>query len=128
MSDEKQNTPRLSGILILVILFGAILLIGDLTRRMGEARRLEQDLVILQTEVVELALKNAALATQVAEATSEASIRSWAHSDARMIEPGERLVVPIAPEGAVQLPAATPTPHAPPPSNLDVWLALLFGG
>jgi len=125
---DKPHPPRLSGILILVILFGAILLIGDLTRRMGEARRLEQDLVYLQTEIARLELENIALATRVADATSEASIRAWAHADAKMIEPGERLVVPIAPEGSLPQPTATPTPTGPPPSNFDVWWALLFGG
>jgi len=128
MEDQSRTKPRLSGILVLFLLFGAILVLGDLTRRMGEARRSEQDLVSLQTEVAELEEENTILATQVVEATSEASIRAWAHGDAHMVQPGERLVVPVVPDGEEFQPTPTPAAGDSRPSNLDVWLALLFGG
>ncbi len=122
---EKSRPPM---IWILIILAAAILILGDLNSRMAETRRLERDAETLQTEVVVMKTQNADLATQVAGATSEASIQEWAHAQGGMALPGEVLIVPVAPEGEQDGAVATPEAPFEPPSNWEVWWALLFGG
>ncbi len=128
MSEEARPSgfrPGRVGLFLLLIL--AILILGDLNRRMVEARRLERDAAMLATEVASLETEQAVLQTQVAGATSEAAVGAWARSEARMVQPGERLVVPLPASG----PPPTPTPEAsaaePPPSPWQVWWALFFG-
>ena len=128
MHGNESDTSRPPLIWVLIILAAAILIIGDLNSRMAETRRLERDAFALQTQVVVMKTENAVLATQVAGATSEASIQEWAHAEGGMALPGEVLVVPVAPESAQDGIEATPTPSFVPPSNWEVWWALLFGG
>ena len=148
MREIEPDKSRPPMIWVLIILAAAILIFGDLNSRMAETRRLERDAYALQTEVVVMKTENAVLATQVAGATSEASIQEWAHAQGGMALPGEVLVVPVAPEGeqggmalpgeVLVVPVApegeqsgvepTPAPSFEPPSNWEVWWALLFGG
>ncbi len=125
-SEPEKSRPPI--IWVLIILAAAILILGDLNSRMAETRRLERDAYALQTEVVVMKTENAVLATQVAGATSEASIQDWAHEQGGMALPGEVLVVPVAPAGQQSAAEATPAPSFEPPSNWEVWWALLFGG
>jgi hypothetical protein len=112
-----------------VLLIGlGILIVGDLNRRMADARRLERDSAVLATEVVLLEQENEYLETQVAGATSEALVREWAHREGGMLQEGEVLVVPIAPPGEAAAATPTPTAYEEPPSQWQVWWALLFGG
>jgi cell division protein FtsB len=128
MPDDNQGRPRISGFWILILILGAIVILGDLNRRMVDTRRLERDAEILETEVVVKKTENAILQTQVAGATSEALVRAWAHEHAGMVQDGEVRVVPVSPEEDIFAISVTPTPAPPPPSNWEVWLSLLFGG
>jgi cell division protein FtsB len=128
MREIEPDKSRPPMIWVLIILAAAILIFGDLNSRMAETRRLERDAYALQTEVVVMKTENAVLATQVAGATSEASIQEWAHEQGGMALPGEVLVVPVAPEGEQSGVEPTPAPSFEPPSNWEVWWALLFGG
>jgi cell division protein FtsB len=121
----RRSNPRAWLLLALVL---GILIIGDLNRRMADARRLERDSQQLATEVNALQAQNQALQTQVAGATSDAMIEEWARSQARMIQPGERLIVPVPMDPLVPTPTPIPDEEQPRPSNLDIWWALLFGG
>ena len=105
-----------------------ILILGDLNQRMADARRLERDARALQTEVAGMEAQAARLATQVAQATSESLVEEWARREGRMVREGEHLIVPLPPTGSAAAPAARTTPFAPPPSNWQVWWALLTGG
>jgi uncharacterized protein involved in exopolysaccharide biosynthesis len=126
---DTSSGERRRGSVLLIVLFLAvgILLLGDLTSRMGDARRLERDAEVLETQVAVESTQNAELKTQVAGATGEAQVREWAHGQAGMVRDGESLVVPLGTEGGSA--AATPTPRASfeEPSNWEVWWALLFG-
>ena len=128
MRDVDTGKSRSPMVWVLLILVAAILVLGDLNSRMAETRRLERDARALQTEVAVKKTENAVLRTQVAGATSEARVMQWAHEQGGMAQPGEVLVVPIAPEGGEGSTAATPAPAFDPPSNWEVWWALLFGG
>jgi hypothetical protein len=104
-----------------------VFILGDLTRRMADARRLERDARILGTQVEALEEDQASLQTQVAVATSEGMVEDWARGEAKMVGPGEKLVVPIAPQGSQPTPTATPAVVESAPTRWEVWWALLFG-
>ena len=116
-----ERTPRASsglgraGLLLAVI--AAILILGDLNRRLADARRLERDSLALQTEVAGMEAQAARLATQVAQATSETLVEEWARREGKMVREGEHLIVPVAPSGTLSAPSYASTPVAPPPST-----------
>jgi cell division protein FtsB len=118
----------LSRLWIVLAAVGGILLLGDLNRRMADARRLERDAAVLQTETTALETQHAELGDDLAGAGSDAQVEEWARNQARMVRDGEKLVIPLPAAGVV-----TPTPQAAPPrpglpGSLQVWWALLFGG
>jgi cell division protein FtsB len=127
MADENQGKPRISGVWIFILVIGGILILGDLNRRMADARRLDQDAQALETEVASLETESADLITQVAESTSDIVVREWAHEEGGMVAPGEVLVVPVAPSDVLPMVTPTPVPSLQQPSNWEVWWALLFG-
>lgn len=112
--------------IIAVIL--AVLILGDLNRRMANARRLERDSRDLTTEVAQLERENSDLQTQVAGATSDAMIEEWARSEGRMVREGERLIIPVPADPAMAEAQSAPQAPIERPTNWEVWLALLFGG
>jgi len=101
---------------------------GDLTRRMTDARRMERDARTLATQVSELEALNEDLEQNIAGAGDDASIEAWARSQAKMIQEGERLVVPQALEEPSISVVEAPEAPAAPPTTWEVWLALLGGG
>ena len=128
MGNEAPKPRVLSTAWIIVAAVMAILVLGDLNRRMGDARRLEREARTAQTEVASLEAENGRLQTQIAAATSGALVEQWARREAKMVLPGEHLVILIQPSGGTQTPPGTPTPMPPLPSPWEVWWALLFGG
>jgi hypothetical protein len=112
---------------IIVGVIAALFILGDLNRRMEEARRMERDARTLASQVAELESLSVELQTQIAGATSEAVVEAWAHGEGKLVRDGERLIVPIPPPGAATPSPSTPTPLPPPPSNWLVWRELLFG-
>jgi len=113
MSEDGEGRTRLSSVFILAAVIAGILILGDLNRRMANARRLERDVQLM---------------TGVAEATSESIIAEWAHSDAKLVREGETLIIPLPPPD--QIFGATPAPGEinETPSKWQVWWALIFGG
>jgi len=127
MDEPDLETRRHFGIWILIIIVAGILILGDLNQSMRDTRRLEQDARVLETEVASLATQNARVGTQIAEATSEEGVRAWAHGEGGMVQEGEVLVVPFAPGESGNPPTPAPEAIQEPPSNWEVWRALLFG-
>ncbi|MFP3853016.1 MAG: FtsB family cell division protein [Anaerolineales bacterium] len=129
MNDEQRRRRRgpSKAWLIVAIILG-ILILGDLNRRMANARRLERDARMLSTEVSQLAAENQDLQTQVAGATSDAMVEEWARSEGRMVREGERLIIPVPADPQSGGITPTPVPASERPTNWEVWLALLFGG
>lgn len=128
MTQGPLTRLGLSRLWILLAALGGILLLGDLNRRMANARQLERDAAALETETFALETQQAQLEADLASAGSDAQVEEWARSQARMVRSGEVLIIPLPAEGIV-----TPTPQpAPPkgdlPDNWEVWWALLFGG
>jgi hypothetical protein len=124
---SKLTERRFSVFWIVMGLIAGLLIIGDLNRRMADARRLEQDAVILEGQVAAKSTEQADLMTKVAGATGEASIAEWAHADAKLVQEGEVLVVPMAPPDTTSPPETGEIEYPEQPTKLQVWWALLFG-
>ena len=127
MSENGEGRNRLSSIWLIAFVIVGILILGDLNRRMANARRLERDAVQLETEVGVMATERVHLMTSVAEATSEAIIAEWAHSDAKLVREGETLIIPLPPPGQISVATLIPGHKLEAPRNWQVWLALIFG-
>jgi cell division protein FtsB len=125
--EEAQGKAGMTGIWLIAALVLGILILGDLSRRMADARGLERDATVLQTEVAQLEQDNLFLATQIAQLADEAMIEQWARSQARMILPGERLIFPLPSVQSGGAARATPEPLPALPSNWEVWRALIIG-
>jgi hypothetical protein len=127
MDSDFWKLPVGPRVWAIVAAVAGMLILGDLSRRMSDARRLEREADQATTQVAALEVENARLRTQVAAAAGDAVVEDWARREAKMILPGDQLVVPMAPPG-VQA-AAQPTPTDPPelPLPWEVWWALLVG-
>jgi cell division protein FtsB len=127
MDENKPKLGAASRAWLLAAAAAAVLIFGDLSQRMAEARRLETEARVAQTEVASLEAENDRLRTQMAAATSGVLVEQWARGEAGMVLPGERLMVPIDPAAGTPTvwPPETPMPDLPRP--WEVWLTLLFG-
>ncbi len=123
----EMSERRTSVFWIAMILIAGLLIIGDLNRRMTDARRLERDAEVLEAQVAAKSTERVVLMTQVAAATSEESIAAWAHADAKLVRNGEVLVVPLPPPWATRIPGTDEYVFPAPPSKFQIWWALLFG-
>jgi len=128
MSEDGEGRNRLSSVVILAAVIAGILILGDLNRRMANARRLERDAVQLETEVAVMGTERVQLMTSVAAATSESIIAEWAHSDAKLVREGETLIIPLPPPGQISVATPVPGQGLETPSKWQVWWALIFGG
>lgn len=128
MAENPRSSVPFQRFALIVGAIAMLFILGDLNRRMEDARRMERDARTLGTQVASLEAQSQALLTQIAGATSEAVVESWARREGRLVRDGERLVVPVAPAGAPTPAPPTPTPAPDPPSRWLVWRELLFGG
>lgn len=111
--------------LVLVVL--AILILGDLNRRMADARRLEREGAQLESQVAALKAENDRLAYQIEHAEDDELVESWARSEAKLVREGERLIVPVPASSADGRDSGTSDKPFEIPTNWQVWLELLFG-
>ena len=126
--SEESGGSRVPRIWIIVLVVIGIIIVGDLNRRMNDARRLERDAALLATEYAVLSTDTAKLQTAVAMATSDEVVERWAHGDARLVRDDEVLVVPISPDDVLPTPIPGEPDEIEAANPLEVWLALLFGG
>jgi len=127
---EETTTARTSfpTFWVLIALVVGILIMGDLTRRMTDARRMERDGGALAVEVATMEAENARLQAAMAGAGDQAQVEEWARGEARWVRDGERLVIPLPAPGSAPTPTPDAAPVLQPPSALEVWWALLVGG
>jgi pyruvate/2-oxoglutarate/acetoin dehydrogenase E1 component len=81
----------------------------------------------MRTDVLALKQTEMVLRTQIAYATSDASVREWAYESGHKAMPGDNIIVPLSPPG---LTPVSPTPVVSTPQkveNWQVWWALFFG-
>jgi cell division protein FtsB len=127
MQAPPPERPKLSRAWLLIVVVIAVLILGDLNRRMADARRLDRDRVQLQTEVASVEAHNDDLRTKVAEATNDVLVEEWARSQAGMVREGEHLILPLGDSGATPVPTPGSTTPQTGASNWAIWWALLFG-
>jgi cell division protein FtsB len=115
-----------SQLLLIVGLIIGLSVIIDFNRRIQAEQRIVAEANQLRAEVTALAATQSALATEVTFASSDAYVARWAHGEGRYVQPGEMLVVPVAPNGAVSalVPAVAAEPE--PPGNFQIWWSLFF--
>jgi cell division protein FtsB len=127
MASDGAERKGISLFWLILAMVVGVLVLGDLNARMADARRLTRDSQQLQTEVAALETEGIVLRTQVEGAATDPTVEAWARQEGKLVQPGDVLVVPI-PGGDV-----TPTPQPQsvqfqsPPSNWEVWWALIFG-
>ena len=113
---------------VVVGVIAALFILGDLNRRMEEARQMERDARTLASQVAGLEAGGRGAANPDGAALLlKRSSKSWAHSEGKLVRDGEKLIIPIAPPGAPTPGVPTPTPYPESPSPWLVWRELLFG-
>ncbi len=127
-SPMEETKSPISGIWLLIALIVGVLIFGDLTRRMTDARRMERDGRMLATEVTHLEAANLELEAQIAQANNEANVARWARAEAKLVLEGERLVVPLPAERLTEEQALAPELAQDAPSTWEIWWALMVGG
>ena len=126
--DTKRGwTSSLPRVLIVVGLVIGLSVLIDFNRRIQAERRLVSQADQLGVEVTDLAATQSALATELAYAASDGYVAWWAHSEGRYIQPGEVLVVPVAPNGPTSTPAPAIVSAPTTESNFQIWMSLFFG-
>jgi hypothetical protein len=115
-------------VMLVVGLIAALSVIINFSSRIQAEQRISAEAARLREDVTAMAATQAAQATELAYVQSDAYVMEWAHSEGRLVQDGEVLVVPV--------PAATaappPAPQAPAPevpdSNAQIWWELFFSG
>ena len=111
-------------ILIIGGLLVLVMLIMDFNNRMAELHRLSQQAGQVSLQATDMVQTQVYLETQIAYATSDQAVEEWARVQGHMARPGDRPVIPVAPEGQVQRPTPLPEPTPVPVQNWEVWVAL----
>jgi cell division protein FtsB len=92
---EKLKRSGKLVVLLVVMLFLVLLILG-FNHRVAQYRQLAEQAERLEVSVTMLQQTQRYLETQVAYATSEASVEEWAYREGRWIREGDHLVVPYS--------------------------------
>ena len=125
--DRKPRRPPLTlmQLVALVGILAALLVVLDFNQRLVAAQRLRDAADQAAAEVAVLETEQSSLQTQVAYATTDASVIEWAHEQGKSVQPGEVLVVPILPTPPpTTVPDIATAPTAIP--NWQLWWNLFF--
>ncbi|PWH17829.1 MAG: hypothetical protein DDG60_01165 [Anaerolineae bacterium] len=102
-------------------------LVMDFNSRMEELTRLQNQAATVRAEGTAVMVTQVALQTKAAEATSVVAVEQYAREQARLAQPGDRVVIPLPLPGSTPPPTLTPTPAYANMSNWDIWMLYLFG-
>jgi len=136
-ATERTRRNRRQRITGTQVVFVAILAIGLLLTINFSARitrgRAYRDLKIqVEGTINALQNENIQLRQELEYAQSDAAVEEWAHREAKMVRPGEVLVIPV-PGFVLPTPTPRPTPRplpaepeAPDVPPADLWWSLFF--
>jgi hypothetical protein len=113
-------------VVLLVMMSFLVLVILGFNHRVAQYRQLAEEAERLEVSVTMLQRTQIYLETQVAYATSEASVEQWAYQDGRWIREGDHLVVPYS--SVEQTPTPRPQLEATPQAlaTWEIWRMLFF--
>jgi hypothetical protein len=104
-----------------------LLFIMDFNSRMEELARLQNEAATVRAQATGVMVTQYALMTQQAYATSPAAVEEWAREQARMAQPGDKVIVPLPAPNTTPAPTPTPEPRFADLTKWDVWVAIFFG-
>ncbi len=117
-NERDESSRRWRRLLIGGLLLFALLMLSAFWRAWSLHRDLQAKLATLSPLLAEQEAEHATLVARLTYVASDAYVEEWARVHAGMVEPGEVLVVPLAPTPTAtptMTPAPTPTPPPPPP-------------
>lgn len=124
MKRIQFDKKRIIVVAGLALLF---LLMIDLNSRLNDLYRLTRERNTMRTEIANLTSTVVGLQTQIAYATSDSAVEEWAREEGMLVQPGDQLIVPIAPSDATPMPVIVPQATESSVNNWEVWWALFFG-
>ena len=110
--------------LIIIGLFVLAYLVMDFNNRMAALRRLSAQKEDVTQQLAGQKQTEAYLQTQIAYATSDASVEQWAYEEGDLVRSGDNPVVPLPPAGGTPVPTPTRVVAATPAANWQFWLWL----
>ena len=114
-------------ILFVLGMFLVVILLLDFSRRLDELDRLTTQLESVSAEATAVMRTQEALMTQVAYASSDASVEEWAYEDGKWVRTGETLVEIVPAGNVTPTVEAVPTAQAIEQPNWRIWWELFFG-
>jgi hypothetical protein len=128
--ENNKRSPRKAfdtrKILLVVVGVVVFFLVMDLNSRLNELNRLSAQKNSSATQVAILQSTLDHLETQMYYSTSVSAVEQWAYEEGHMAQPGDHVIIPVAPPGVTQPPVFQPTPTPQAISNWEIWMTLLF--
>jgi cell division protein FtsB len=104
-----------------------LVLVMNFNARLEELSRLQGEAATVRAQGTAIMVTQAALQTQVAQATSPAAVEEYARNQARMAQPGDKAFIVMPVPGSTPPPTPTATPVLNSLTKWDVWMILIFG-
>jgi hypothetical protein len=123
--SSKENNKWKLGI-PLIIVGVLVMLVIEFNNRANDLHRLEQERSLVEGRLLEQEGTKAALLTQIAYATSDLAVIEWARESAKMKQPGDQVIVLVAPDAGSPTPTPVPTLIPEEKTNLERWWDLFF--
>ncbi len=128
-NERDEGSKRWRRLLIGGLLLFALLMLSAFWRAWSLHRDLQAKLATLSPLLAEQEAEHATLVARLTYVASDAYVEEWARVHAGMVEPGEVLVIPIAPTlTPTPTPLPTPTPTPTPLPFWQRWWRSLRGG
>lgn len=124
MDVMRSARKKIIGLGAIVLL---VLLMMNMNSRLSEYFRLSGERDQMLTQVIELRSTKVALQTQAAYSRSDQAVEEWARNEAHMARPGDKIIIPLTPEGQTPVPMVEATPTPVVVENWEIWYALFFG-
>ncbi len=128
-NERDEGSKRWRRLLIGGLLLFALLMLSAFWRAWSLHRDLQAKLATLSPLLAEQEAEHATLVARLTYVASDAYVEEWARVHAGMVEPGEVLVIPLAPTlTPTPTPLPTPTPTPTPLPFWQRWWRSLRGG